>query len=85
MEPKAHEIKNPINFVNNFSGVSVELIDELRETLDDLGLDSKARTQIAELTDTQRDNLNKIVQHGERGRDCVIIAIPRPRSFLCRS
>ena len=31
----AHEIKNPLNFVNNFSGVSVELIDELRETLED--------------------------------------------------
>src|SRR5262249_42418529 len=29
----AHEIKNPLNFVNNFSGVSVELIDELRQTL----------------------------------------------------
>src|SRR4029077_2769628 len=29
----AHEIKNPLNFVNNFSGVSVELIDELQETL----------------------------------------------------
>ena len=29
----AHEIKNPLNFVNNFSGISVELIDELRETL----------------------------------------------------
>ena len=30
----AHEIKNPLNFVNNFSGVSVELIDELREALE---------------------------------------------------
>ena len=30
----AHEIKNPLNFVNNFSGVSAELIDELRETLE---------------------------------------------------
>ena len=29
----AHEIKNPLNFVNNFSGVSAELIDELREAL----------------------------------------------------
>ena len=29
----AHEIKNPLNFVNNFSGVSVELIDELRQSL----------------------------------------------------
>jgi len=27
MEPNAHEIKNPLNFINNFSGVSVELID----------------------------------------------------------
>ncbi len=54
MEPNAHEIKNPLNFINNFSGVSVELIDELRETLDDLRLDHKARTQIAELTDTLR-------------------------------
>jgi C4-dicarboxylate-specific signal transduction histidine kinase len=30
----AHEIKNPLNFVNNFSGVSVELLDELQETVD---------------------------------------------------
>jgi signal transduction histidine kinase len=29
----AHEIKNPLNFVSNFSGVSVEMIDELREAL----------------------------------------------------
>ncbi len=29
----AHEIKNPLNFVNNFSGISAELIDELRDTL----------------------------------------------------
>ena len=32
----AHEIKNPLNFVNNFSGVSTELIDELQETLKDV-------------------------------------------------
>ena len=37
----AHEIKNPLNFVNNFSAVSVELIDELRETLGGVHLDSK--------------------------------------------
>ena len=34
----AHEIKNPLNFVNNFSSVSVELIDELREVLDGVSL-----------------------------------------------
>ena len=38
----AHEIKNPLNFVNNFSAVSVELIDELREALGGVHLNSKA-------------------------------------------
>ena len=41
----AHEIKNPLNFVNNFSGVSAELIDELRETLDGIKVDHKARAR----------------------------------------
>jgi signal transduction histidine kinase len=67
----AHEIKNPLNFVNNFSGVSVELIAELRETLDGLQVSDKARTQIADLTDMLRDNLDKIVQHGKRA-DAIV-------------
>ena len=41
----AHEIKNPLNFVNNFSGVSAELIDELRETLDRVKADEKTRVK----------------------------------------
>ena len=45
----AHEIKNPLNFVNNFSAVSVELIDELREALGGAHLDSKLRAEIARL------------------------------------
>src|SRR4029077_15880427 len=53
----AHEIKNPLNFVNNFSGVSAELIDELRDTLKG-PLDDKARAEINELTDTLRSNLD---------------------------
>jgi signal transduction histidine kinase len=67
----AHEIKNPLNFVNNFSGVSVELIDELRETLDGLQFSDKARTQIADLMDMLRDNLDKVVQHGKRA-DAIV-------------
>ena len=43
----AHEIKNPLNFVNNFSAVSVELIDELREALGGAHLDSKLRADIS--------------------------------------
>jgi two-component system NtrC family sensor kinase len=45
----AHEIKNPLNFVNNFSGVSVELIDELRQSLAGANLDSKLRAEISEI------------------------------------
>ena len=48
----AHEIKNPLNFVNNFSGVSVELIDELQDALKGITIDQKARAEITELSDT---------------------------------
>jgi signal transduction histidine kinase len=67
----AHEIKNPLNFVNNFSGVSAELIDELRDTLDRVKADEKTRVEITELTNTLRDNLDKIVQHGKRA-DAIV-------------
>ena len=62
----AHEIKNPLNFVNNFSSVSVELLDELQEAVAGLKADEKTRAEIAELADTLRGNLEKIVQHGKR-------------------
>src|SRR5262249_48772723 len=58
----AHEIKNPLNFVNNFSGISTELIDELQDALKGLPIDQKARAEITELTDTLRGNLDKVVQ-----------------------
>ena len=67
----AHEIKNPLNFVNNFSGVSSELIDELQETLKGASLDDKIRREITELGETLRDNLDKIVQHGKRA-DAIV-------------
>ncbi|MGB8175145.1 MAG: GAF domain-containing protein, partial [Pseudolabrys sp.] len=41
----AHEIKNPLNFVNNFSGISAELIGEFQDTLKGMPLDDKARTE----------------------------------------
>jgi two-component system, NtrC family, sensor kinase len=67
----AHEIKNPLNFVNNFSGVSAELIDELQETLKDSSLNEVRRSEIAELMDTLRSNLDKVVQHGKRA-DAIV-------------
>jgi GAF domain-containing protein len=67
----AHEIKNPLNFVNNFSVVSAELIDELQDTLKGIPFDDKARTGINELTNTLRGNLDKVVQHGKRADTIV--------------
>jgi signal transduction histidine kinase len=67
----AHEIKNPLNFVNNFSGISAELIDELRDTLKGLPLDGKARADIEELTNTLKGNFDKVVHHGRRA-DAIV-------------
>jgi signal transduction histidine kinase len=67
----AHEIKNPLNFVNNFSGVSVELIDELRQALAGANLDTKLRAEISEIADTLQANLDKVVQHGKRA-DAIV-------------
>ena len=67
----AHEIKNPLNFVNNFSGVSVEMIDELREALVDVSLTEQKRSEITELMDTLCGNFDKVVQHGKRA-DAIV-------------
>jgi len=67
----AHEIKNPLNFVNNFSGISAELIDELQDTLNGMPLDDKARAEINELTGTLKSNFDKVVHHGRRA-DAIV-------------
>jgi two-component system, NtrC family, sensor kinase len=67
----AHEIKNPLNFVNNFSAISVELIDELRQALAGGNLDDKLRTEIGEIADMLQSNLDKVVQHGKRA-DAIV-------------
>ena len=67
----AHEIKNPLNFVNNFSSVSVELIDELREALTRAHFDKKLRAEIGEIADMLQGNLDKVVQHGKRA-DAIV-------------
>ena len=67
----AHEIKNPLNFVNNFSGISAEMIGELQEALRDVNLNEKKRSEITELMDILRGNLDKIVQHGKRA-DAIV-------------
>jgi two-component system, NtrC family, sensor kinase len=67
----AHEIKNPLNFVNNFSALSAELVDELNEVLKPAALDDKVREEIDELTQMLKGNLEKVVQHGKRADSIV--------------
>ena len=67
----AHEIKNPLNFVNNFSALSVELTDELNDILKQAELVEKIRKEVDELTGMLKDNLSKVVQHGKRADSIV--------------
>ena len=64
----AHEIQNPLNFVNNFSEVSVELIDELTDERQKSDRDPELEAEL--LTDL-RQNLQKISQHGGRASSIV--------------
>jgi len=62
----AHEIQNPLNFVNNFSEVSHELMQEMLEELEKGQL-----TEVRELGDNIEKNLEKISHHGKRASDIV--------------
>ena len=69
----AHEIKNPLNFVNNFAELSVELLEELKETaapaMAALGDDKRA--EIDEIVGMLTSNLEKIAEHGRRADGIV--------------
>src|SRR5438874_2302763 len=69
----AHEIKNPLNFVNNFAGLSVELLDELKETTAPAvtTLDEDSRAEIHDTIEMLTGNLEKIVEHGQRADGIV--------------
>lgn len=59
----AHEIKNPLNFVNNFSEISSDQIDEL--------IESESLTEKNEIAGDIKENLNRISRHGKRADDIV--------------
>jgi len=67
----AHEIKNPLNFVNNFAALSVELTDELNGALKQASITDKIRAEVDELTGLLKNNLSKVVQHGKRADSIV--------------
>jgi two-component system, NtrC family, sensor kinase len=69
----AHEIKNPLNFVNNFAGLSVELLEELKgATAEAIGaFDSGKRAEILDTIGMLTGNLEKIAEHGRRADGIV--------------
>lgn len=66
----AHEIKNPLNFVNNFSGLSLEFLDEVEEELDKLD-ESEPLENARDLLGDIKINLTKIKHHGGRADSIV--------------
>ena len=69
----AHEIRNPLNFVNNFSEVSAELLTELQEVLEEEGveLNEEQQSLIEEITSDLTSNLERIQSHGKRANRIV--------------
>jgi GAF domain-containing protein len=69
----AHEIKNPLNFVNNFADLSGELLQELRETTAPAvaALGDDERAAVDEVVEMLRGNLDKIAEHGRRADGIV--------------
>ena len=69
----AHEIRNPLNFVKNFSEASAELLVELKEAVEDSGdrLTDDQKQYIEEISGDLTDNLERIRSHGERANRIV--------------
>jgi signal transduction histidine kinase len=67
----AHEIQNPLNFVNNFSEVSVDLAKELKEELENLEIPEKDKEYVSEIISDLSSNQEKINHHGKRASDIV--------------
>ena len=67
----AHEIKNPLNFVTNFSNLSIELAVELQKAIKSQEFNDEKRSEIHDLLDTLQGNLGKIVHHGKRADSIV--------------
>lgn len=67
----AHEIQNPLNFVNNFSELSVELAQELKEELRKAALKESEQEYVEELIGDLSQNQQKINHHGKRASAIV--------------
>ena len=77
----AHEIKNPLNFVNNFAALSVDLFKELREAIESSAGASSVgdEDEVSELIETISGNLSKIKEHGGRADRIVTSMLSHAR------
>jgi len=69
----AHEIKNPLNFITNFAEVSVDLVSELRESVEsgEAKMDPKEAENIQDILTDLQQNVGKIREHGKRADGIV--------------
>ncbi|MBP6235706.1 MAG: GHKL domain-containing protein [Saprospiraceae bacterium] len=67
----AHEIQNPLNFVNNFSELSVDLAKELKEEVEKIEIPEKDKEYVSEIIGDLSQNQEKINHHGKRASSIV--------------
>ena len=67
----AHEIQNPLNFVNNFSEINIELTQELKEEVSKLTLPEHVKANLLQLLNDVVQNEEKINSHGKRADSIV--------------
>ncbi|MBD0367543.1 MAG: two-component sensor histidine kinase [Flavisolibacter sp.] len=71
----AHEIQNPLNFINNFSEVSFEMMDEVKQ-----GINTGNSSEALDIADAVKDNLQKITHYGKRADSIVKRMLEHSRS-----
>ncbi|MBI2731581.1 MAG: hypothetical protein HYX40_12680 [Sphingobacteriales bacterium] len=76
----AHEIQNPLNFVNNFSEVSVELADELKTEISNISIDADKKSELETIINDLVQNQQKINFHGKRADTIVKGMLQHSRS-----
>jgi two-component system, NtrC family, sensor kinase len=67
----AHEIQNPLNFINNFSEVSMEIAKELKDHLSEINVDANQKANLNSVADDLVQNQQKIMEHGQRADSVV--------------
>ena len=77
-----HEIKNPLNFINNFTRLSKELIGELNDIIDGISdnLDEDTKADLDDIRSMLEANLTKILENGERAQRIIISMLAQMHS-----